>query len=395
MNGAKIKKYFSGLSKNTFLLAFGSLFADISTEMLYPIIPIYLTQTLRAGGSVVGIVEGVAEATQNIVQGFSGWLSDKLQKRKPIAIVGYVLAAFSKPLIGFSTVWQGVLGARFLDRLGSGTRSAPRDALVASSAAENHRGKAFGLEGAGDNLGAFIGPLFTICLLFFFSVNMRHIFFLALIPGLLAVLMILLVKEKPVQVFSKSKLDINVGKFPRAYWKYLAVVAIFGIGNSSNSFLILQTKSVGVPLEATIFIYAIFNLIAALISYPSGFLSDKFGRKNILLFAFFIFLTAYLGFAFNTNMYVMGLLFIFYGLYQGIFRAVGKAFATDFVPQHLRASGIGWYSATIGLAGLFASVVAGELWDHVSHQAVFLYGAFFAMVGIFALLFLLPKKVED
>lgn len=150
-----MKKYFSGLSKNTYLLALGSLFADISTEMLYPVLPVFLTQNLKAGGSVVGLIEGVAVATQNIIQGFSGWLSDKLQKRKPIAVFGYMLAAISKPLIGFSSSWQGVLGARFLDRLGSGTRSAPRDALIASSAEDGHRGKAFGLEGIGDNLGAF------------------------------------------------------------------------------------------------------------------------------------------------------------------------------------------------------------------------------------------------
>lgn len=386
------RRYFAGLSRNTFLLACASLFADISTEMLYPVLPVFLTQTLHASGSVVGLVDGVAQATQNIVQGFSGWLSDKLQKRKSIALAGYFLAAIAKPLMGVSTVWQGVLGGRFLDRLGAGARSAPRDALVASSAEEEHRGKAFGLEGIGDNLGAFLGPLLAVVLLVVWQVDMRVIFYLALIPGLFAVLMIVLVTERPVSVTAKSKLDVSLWQFPTVYWKYLFVTALFGIGNSSNAFLILQTQDIGASLEATILIYAAFNLMAALVSYPAGFLSDRWGRKNILLLSFVIFLITYLGFALTSNMALIALLFAFYGLYQGIFRTVGKALATDFVPEHLRASGVGWYNTTIGLLGLVASIVAGLLWDHIGHGAVFLYGAVFAAVGSVALLVLIPAK---
>lgn len=387
-----MQKYFSGLSKNTFLLAAASLFADISTEMLYPVLPVFLTQNLKADGSVVGLIEGVATATQNIVQGFSGWLSDKLQKRKPIALIGYILAAISKPLIGISSSWEGVLGARFLDRFGSGTRSAPRDALIASSADDQNRGKAFGLEGIGDNLGAFLGPVVAVILLYFLQVPIRAIFYLAIIPGLLAVTMILLVKEKYVFVQAKAKLDITVSKFPPAYWKYIAVTALFGIGNSSNAFLILQTKNIGVPLEATILIYAVFNLVAALVSYPSGTLSDTFGRKNILLFSFVIFIVTYLGFSFTHNILLVAGLFILYGCYQGIFRSVGKALASDFVPQSLRASSIGWYSTTIGITGLIASLVAGELWDKVGHTSVFIYGAIFAVIGSLALMLFIPPK---
>src|SRR5256714_1219929 len=203
------KKYFSGLSANTYLLAFASLFADVSTEMLYPVLPVFLTQTLGAGAQIVGLIEGMAQAIQNIMQGFSGWLSDKLRRRKSIAVVGYVLAALSKPLIGFSTGWGGVLGARSLDRLGTGIRSAPRDALVAASADEAHRGKAFGLEGVGDNLGAFLGPLIAIALLTFLQVKLRSIFLLAVVPGLLAMLMVLLVRERPAVTHAKAKLDLN------------------------------------------------------------------------------------------------------------------------------------------------------------------------------------------
>jgi MFS family permease len=386
--------FLAGITKNTVLLAFASLFADISSEMLYPILPIFLTQTLHASGSVVGLVEGTAEATQNVVQGLSGWLSDKLQKRKSLALAGYFVSALGKPLMGVARAWSGVLGGRFLDRLGSGFRSAPRDALIASSVSNENRGKAFGLEGIGDNLGAFLGPLLALLLILSFHFQLRWIFYIAVIPGLLAFFMILLVQERPSHVAAKAKLDINFREFPRDYWKYLLVIALFGIGNSSNSFLILETKSIGASFQATILIYAGFNLVAALISYPAGSLSDRWGRRNILLLSFVIFFVAYLGFARSTKVVTIAVLFILYGLFQGIFRAVGKAFASDFVPERLRASGVGWYSTTVGLLGLVASVVAGLLWDRVSHAAVFYYGAVFAAAGSIGLLILIPAKLH-
>ncbi|MBF8249424.1 MAG: major facilitator superfamily 1 [Candidatus Levybacteria bacterium] len=384
-------KYFSGLTRNTFLLSLVSLFADISTEMLYPILPIFLTQTLKSGGAIVGIIEGIATATQNIVQGFSGFLSDKLKQRKVIALIGFSIAALAKPLIGFATIWQHVLTARFFDRMGTGIRSAPRDALIATSTDEQHRGKAFGLEGLGDNLGAFLGPLIAVVLLFYFKLDIRNIFFLALIPGLLTVILVSFVKEKKLAEI-KTKIDVSISHFPANYWKYLTATFIFGLGNSSSAFLILQTRSIGISLEATIIIYAFFNLAAALVSYPSGSLSDKWGRKNILLLAFFLFLLTYLGFAFSKNFLVIAILFLLYGGFQGIFRSVGKSFAADFTPPQLRASGLGWYSATIGLTGLGASIIAGQLWDKIGHQQVFIFGAVFAVLGILTLLFLVPEK---
>ena len=392
MEPAKKESFFSGLTKNTFLLALTSLFSDISSEMLYPILPIFLTQTLKVSGSIVGLIEGVAGTTQNIVQGFSGSLSDKWQKRKGIAVFGYILSAISKPFIGLAMAWPMVFGARFLDRFGAGTRAAPRDALIAASADEKNRGKAFGLEGAGDNLGAFIGPLIAVALLFMWEFNIRSVFYLAFIPGVLSVIMILLVKEKRVDVKSKIKIDVGLKQFPTGYRKYLLATALFGIGNSSNAFLILQTKDMGVSFENTILIYAVFNLLAAAISYPAGHLSDKYGRKNILLISFLIFLITYCGFAFTKNLWVIGSLFCLYGLYQGVFRSVGKAMAADFIPAQLRASGIGWYSTTIGITGLIASVVAGQLWDHVSHSSVFIFGAVFSLIGIISLVILIPNK---
>jgi MFS family permease len=395
MTSFAIQRYFAGLSRNTLLLACSSLFADISTEMLYPILPVFLTQTLNAGGSVVGLVEGFAQATQNIVQGFAGTLSDKLQRRKPIALVGYFLAAIGKPLMGLATVWQAVFGARLLDRFGAGTRSAPRDALIASSVSKENRGRAFGLEGAGDNAGAFLGPLLALFLLYWLHVGIRSVFYLAIIPGLLAFLLVLPVKEASVAgSAAKGRIDVSLRQFPTAYWKYLLVTALFGLGNSSNAFLILRTQDIGASLKMTILIYAGFNLVAALISYPAGSLFDSWGGKKVLLASFIVFLIGYLGFALTQNVVLIAGFFVFYGLFQGIFRTAGKALASSFVPDPVRASGIGWYNTTVGVTQLVASLVAGELWDHVGHVAVFYYGAAFAVAGAFALWLLIPE-IQD
>jgi MFS family permease len=319
-------------------------------------------------------------------------LSDRLQRRKPVALAGYFLAAISKPLMGLATVWQVVFGARLLDRLGAGARSAPRDALIAASVAEEHRGRAFGLEGVGDNAGAFLGPLATLLLLYALHFDIRSVFYLAVVPGLLAFALVVFVKEPRAAVAAEAKIDVSPRQFPPAYWKYLLVIALFALGNSSNAFLILRTQDIGASLENTILIYAAFNLVAALVSYPAGSLTDRWGGGNVLFAAFAVFLMAYLGFALTQNVALIAALFVFYGLYQGIFRTAGKALASSFVSDRLRASGIGWYNTTVGLLQLVASVVAGLLWDRVGHAAVFYYGAFFAAVGMVALVLLIPAR---
>lgn len=341
------RRLFAGLTTNSFLLALTSLFADISSEMLYPVLPIYLTQTLKASGSVVGIIEGIAETTQNLIQGASGWFSDKTKKYKAIALTGYILAALSKPIIGLATAWPLVLISRFTERLGTGIRSAPRDALIAGSTTPEHRGKAFGIEGFGDNLGAFIGPLLAILLIFTLHKNLHTVFYLAVIPGLLAVCMILSVKETKTDAPAKVSIAGGFSGFSVAFKRYLLAAALFGIGNSSNAFLLLQAKSLGISFMGTIFIYAAFNLVAALASYPAGRLSDKIGRKNILLLALVIFLITYAGFAGLRQLWIITALFCLYGLYQGIYRSIGKAIAADLSPAGQKASGLGWYATTL------------------------------------------------
>jgi len=385
---------FAGLSRDTYLLAVASFCSDVSTEMLYPVLPVFLTQTLKASGSVVGLIDGLAQAMQNIVQGFAGALSDKLRAHKPIALCGYLLSALSKPLMGLTAHWPAFLGARLLDRFGAGSSSAPRDALLAASVDEQHRGKAFGLEGLGDNAGAFAGPLLAVLLLYGWHLGLRSMFYLAVIPGLLAWLMVLAVRERAAPIQARSKIEFNLRTFPRPYWTYLLVTALFGLGNSSNAFLILRAQDAGASLRATILIYAGYNLVAALISYPAGALSDRWGRRNVLLAGFGVAGAAYAGFAVCSSAYIFAALFIIYGAYQGIFRAVGKAFASDFAPQEARASAIGWYSTTVGLMQLVAGLVAGLLWDRLGHAAVFYYGALFALLGVLGLWLAIPARAR-
>lgn len=387
-----MKKYFSGLTRNTFLLTLSSLFSDISTEMLYPVLPVFITQVLKDSPAIVGVIEGAATAIQYVIQGFSGWLSDRFQRKKPIALFGYALSALSKPFIGASVVWQQVLVGRFFDRLGAGTRSAPRDALIAGSVSENIRGKAFGLEGIGDNMGAFLGPLIAIALLYLLHVHLRSIFFLAFIPGALAFCMVLLVKEKREVKKEKTVIRFSRSSFPKSYWKYIFVTLLFGIGNSSNAFLILQAQHLGISLFITILIYSGFNLVAAITSYPAGTLSDKIGRKRILLFGFLIFAITYLGFGASQNVLIIGSLFLLYGIYSGIYRAVGKAYATDGISPQFRATSIGIFSTAVGLSGLVASIVGGQLWVKAGPHATFYYGAIFAILASISLLFLKENR---
>jgi MFS family permease len=229
-----------------------------------------------------------------------------------------------------------------------------------------------------------------VLLLMVYHLPIRLIFYLAIIPGLLAFIMVLFVRERPVQTAAKSTLDVSLRRFPADYWQYLLATALFGVGNSSNAFLILQTKDIGASLTTTILIYASFNLVAALISYPAGVWSDRFGRRTLLVISLAIFFVTYLGFALTRDVALIGVLFAFYGLYQGIFRSVGKALASDYVPESLQAGAIGWYNTTIGLTGLGASLAGGWLWDHRGHAYLFLFGAVFAVIGAIAMLTLVP-----
>jgi MFS family permease len=381
-------RFTSGLSRDTYLLSLTSLLADSSTEMLYPVLPFFITHVLGASAGTLGGIEGVANATQYLSQGPSGWLSDRLTSRRRLAAAGYLVAALAKPVIGSSGSWPQALAGRFADRLGSGTRSAPRDAMIAASAGGDARGRAFGLEGFGDNLGAFVGPL--LCLLFIFTLRfpIRSVFYLALVPGLAAFFLVLLVRDPRPDQERDHGGHGGIRELPSGYWKYLGATGLFGLGNSTNALLILRAQNIGLSLETTILIYAGFNLCASLASFPSGYLSDHLGRKRMLLAGLAIFVVTYAGFALGGNLVVVGVLFVLYGAFQGTYRAVGKALASDLSPGRLRGTGLGLYSATVGLTALVASVTGGQLWDRLGPPSTFWYGAVLGLAGMVAVAFL-------
>lgn len=381
----------SELSRDTYLLAFTSLLADASTEMLYPILPTFLTRELGASVATLGGIEGVANATQYLVQGPSGWLSDRLRSRRMLAAAGYLLAALAKPIVGSSISWPQALAGRFADRLGTGVRSAPRDAMIAASASGDAQGRAFGLEGLGDNLGAFAGPILALVLLFGMHLQLRSLFYLALIPGLGSFFLILLVRERrpdPRDAVSPAHLD----EMPKAFWKYLSATGLFGLANTTNALLVLRAQNVGLSPQTTILVYAGFNLCASLASYPSGYLSDRLGRKRTLVAALGLALIAYAGFALGGNGLLIAFVFALYGGFQGIYRATGKSLASDLSPAELRGTGFGMYSATIGLTSLVASIVGGQLWDRLGPAATFSYSAIFSAIGIAAMVLLVADR---
>ncbi len=388
-----MRRFTRGLSSDTYLLSFTSLFADVSTEMLYPILPIFVTRVLGASAGTLGVMEGVANATQYLSQGPSGWLADRIRSPKRLAAAGFLVAALAKPFIGASTSWPEALAGRFADRLGTGTRSAPRDAMIAGSAVEDARGRAFGLESVGDNLGAFIGPLVCALLLLVAHLQIRWIFVLAAVPGLVSAGLVMLVKGRSRAEPAAVTEEKGLRELPPAYWKYIAAVALFGLGNATNALVILRAQDLGLSLQGTLFAYAGFNLCASMAALPAGYVSDRLGRKSTLMVALAVFVITYVGFAAGEGVVVAGLLLVLFGVYQGVFRAVGKALAADLSPEPVRATGLGVYSATVGLTGLVASVAGGQLWDRIDPAAAFWYGAAVGVVGLAALGILVPHPL--
>jgi len=379
------------ISKNVKFLGTTSLFTDFASEMIFPILPIFLTVTLGAPVAIVGLIEGLAESTASILKTFSGFISDKLRMRKALVIKGYTLSALTKPILALSVIWPHVLIARFLDRVGKGIREAPRDALIAASNS-HERGRFFGFHRALDTSGAMLGNLAAFLLLSkFVAADFRTIFWIALIPALLSVFFLFPVKEsRPRKV--KEKIKFSFKPFSKRYKKFVAIATLFYLGNFSYAFFILKAADLGVIIAFIPLVYLAYNVFYAAFSYPVGVLSDKIGRRNVLAsgyFAFFILTTL---FAFTTQQYFVWLLFPLYGIYKAITDGVSRAFAADLSPGRLKATGLGLYQTSIGLAILPASLIAGFLWDIVGSQATFLFASALSLLATILLLTLIKKK---
>ena len=381
-----MKKF--GVSKNVFVLGLVSFFNDVASEMVYPVVPIFLTSVLKAPVSAVGLIEGIAESTASLLNTFSGWFSDKFKKRKIFITSGYSLSTSSKLIIGFSKTWPIVLIGRFFDRFGKGIRTSARDALIAENSDEINRGKAFGFHRALDTLGAVVGPLAAIFFIQLFGDNLRPIFYIAFIPGLIAVfLLIFLVEEKSVEAEKKSLPKFTFKNLNPSFKIFLICSIIFALGNSSDSFLILRAKNLGLTTTLAILAYALFNLFYAIFSTPAGILSDKVGPKKLLIIGFFLFSIIYFLFGINQSKFFIWLLFILYGFYMALTDGVSKAYVSLIGDENRMATSLGIYQTATGICTFFASLVAGLFWNYIGASAPFIFGSLMALIA--AILFII------
>jgi MFS family permease len=385
-----------GISKNVFVLGLVSFFNDVASEMIYPIVPIFLTSVLGAPVAIVGLIEGIAESTASVLKVVSGWLSDKWQKRKPFVILGYSFSAISKIILSLAFIWPLVLIARFIDRFGKGTRTSPRDALISESSENSVRGRAFGFHRALDTLGAVVGPLFALLAIHFLSNKFRLIFFLAFIPAFIGILLLVFfVKEKKKEVNSYlpagmafPTFHFNWAEINQSFKIFLLISFIFALGNSSDAFLILRAQNLGLSLALIVLVYVLFNFTYAIFSTPAGIIADKIGPKKVLLIGFFLFAAVYLFFGFASSSLFLWFLFPIYGIYMALTDGVGKAYISNLVPQEKIGTAFGIYQTTIGITTLFASLLAGLLWTYIGVGAPFIFGSIMAIISAF--LFVVP-----
>lgn len=395
------------LTPNVLRLGLVSFFADVSSEMLYPLMPLFLTVTLGAPAVAVGVIEGVAEATASLLKTVSGRMADRTGRRLELVFGGYSLSALARPLIAVAQSWPLVLVGRFLDRTGKGFRGAPRDAIIADSTAPEVCGAAFGWHRAMDTLGAVVGPLVALGMLSLLSGDMRKVILLAVVPGAIAALLVLLVRDPrgrgrrfagatpadaatgatPADAATGDRGRLRWSAVPGGFKQYLGAWLPFVLVNSSDVFLLLRAKQLGFSTTGVVLVYTLYNFVYAIGSVPLGHLSDRLGRRAVLAGGMLVFAAVYAGFSMATRAWHVVALFAVYGLYIAATDGVGKAFAIDLVPRGLRATSVGLLGTLTGIAALVASSVAGVLWDVVGPRAPFVLGAAGALVS--AVLFLL------
>lgn len=374
----------SRIPRNVLVLGVVSFLTDASSDMIYPVLPLFLSQVLGSSMVFIGLIEGVAESTASILKIFSGWLSDKLGKRKSLVGMGYSLAAVAKPILSITTAGWQVLGLRFVDRLGKGIRTSPRDALIADSSPRESRGLSFGFHRAMDSAGAVVGPLLAFILLPLVNENYRILFLIASIPAVLAVLtLVLLVKEKKgSRKKSTDWAGIKISHFDSKFKIFIIGVALFSLGNSSDAFLLLRAKGLGVSIVHIPLLWLVLHLVYTLVSSPAGALSDRIGRKNLMVCGLFIYVLVYLGFALASRSLHAWILFGLYGLYYGLANGTMRAYVSDLVAEEKRATAFGIYHGAVGLTALPASLIFGWLWQSAGEPVAFGFGAMLAFVAL-------------
>ncbi len=391
-----------GLNPNVFFLGIVSLLTDVSSEMIFTLVPLFLSNVLGAASTVIGLVGGLSDSTEAIFKIFSGWFSDKIGRHKLLAVLGYSISTVAKPFMYLATSWGAVTGIRLGDRVGKGIRTSPRDALIAESVSARERGRGFGLHRAMDTSGAVLGLAIAAIIIYLIQgggiqlslKSYQWLVLVGIIPAVLAVVVLLIfVREK-----KHSPGDSSQGGLPLAGVKggfdvrlkvFLAIMAVFTLGNSSDFFVILRAQNLGAPLIQVVMMLVLFNVTYAVTALPLGILSDRLGRRRVITLGWFVYALVYLGLALASSIWQVWLLFACYGIYYGMVEGVARAFVADLVTEEKRGTAYGLYHGVVGLALLPASLIAGWLWDAVNPAAPFYFGAglaFLAMLGIMTLI---------
>jgi MFS family permease len=385
------------LPRNVWILSITSFLTDVSSEMLFNLLPLFLVNVLGVRTSVVGLIEGMAETTASLVKLGSGVLSDYLENRKTLTVIGYSLSAVAKPLLFIANTWVGVLGVRFTDRVGKGIRSSPRDALLADSTPEDRRGFAFGLHRAADTAGAFTGLLIAALVVWATQTTaaslsrstFQTVTLISIIPAFLGVL-VLAIGAREVVTSKKKPADrrLKFSGLDRRFWAFLGVMVVFTLGNSADAFIILRAQERGLNVLQVLGMLLTFNGVYTIIASPAGALSDRIGRRSILIAGWLVYGLIYLGFAAANTGAQIWLFYGIYGLYYALTEGASRAYVADLVPQEQRGTAYGLFHAGVGLAALPASLIAGVLWQGLGGwaglgpAAPFLFGAFMALLAV-------------
>lgn len=389
-----MKKVF-GLPQNVFILGLVSLFMDISSEMIYPLIPIFLSDVLHASKASIGLIEGIAESTASILKAFSGWLSDKLGKRKAVIFWGYGISVFSRPILATAASWINVLIYRFTDRVGKGVRTAPRDAIIADSIEKESLGKAFGFHRSMDTIGAIIGPSIAFVLLALLSGNLKLVFWISIIPGLIALALIAIFVIESKRISGSKTQKISMKGLDRNFKAFLFIAALFALAKTSDAFLVLRAQEIGVGVSAIPLLYLTFNIASAVFSTPIGIFADKIGKRKIILLSYFLFSLIFIGFALATSNLQVWLLFIAYGFFVAMNEGVQRAYVATVIKPEIKATGYGVYHMVIGLSTLPSGIIGGLLWQHIGSYALFYYGAALSIISaILFVLLMFPKNAK-
>jgi MFS family permease len=386
-----------GLTRNVWALGITSLFTDVSSEMIVPVLPLFVTGVLHASVASLGVIEGVAESTASLLRLSSGWLSDRIGRRKPFLLVGYGLSAVAKTTFALAGSWGAVLGLRFADRVGKGLRNPPRDALLADSVAPAWRGRAFGLHRALDTLGAAIGPLVAFALLARWPEDFRRVFLVSAVPAALSLLALALFVRAPRTAAAKQvrALHLEFRALPAPVKRFLVADGVFQLANSSMAFVMLRARDGGIPAAAVPLAYLLYNAVYAALSLPAGTLSDRFGRRPFLLAAYALYAVAYAALAWSGAPVVVLAALAVYGVHSALIEVSQRSLLADLVDAERRGTVYGLYHTVVGLALLPASILAGWLWDRFGARVTFGVDAVLALVAAALFVVLLPSHREQ